>query len=203
MKLNPIVAHLRATCPTFARRIAGGIDWDAVVESAQLALPAAYVIASADAASPSKAQNAVIQDITEQFAVVIVLDTSDERGQQDNDLLHDLRAELWRALVGWVPGPDYEPIEYGKGALLHISRARVVYQFTFLSSFQLGRGRGGGAGDPIALAETWQELVLDGLAPLEGVDMDVDFIDVMVDPNRSPAGPDDRVEIQTREDLQP
>ncbi len=197
MKLSPIVAHLRVRCPTFVGRITGGIDWDAVVESAQLALPAAYVIASADAAEPSKVQNAVIQDITEQFAVVIVLGTSDERGQQDNDLLHDLRAELWRALVGWCPGPDYEPIEYGKGALLHISRARVVYQFTFLSSFQLGRTRGN------APAETWQEVVLDGLAPLEGVDMDVDFIDVMVDPNRSPTGPDGRIEIQTREDLQP
>lgn len=203
MKLNPIVAHLRATCPTFAQRITGGIDWDAVVESAQLALPAAYVIASADAATPSKARNAVIQDITEQFAVVIVLDTSDERGQQDNDLLHDLRAELWRALVGWCPGPDYDPIEYGKGALLHISRARVVYQFTFLSSFQLGRNRGYGAGDSVSPAETWQELVLDGLAPLEGVDMDVDFIDVMVDPNLSPTGPDGRIEFKTREDLQP
>ena len=86
MKLNPIVAHLRATCPSFAQRISGGIDWDAVVESAKLALPAAYVIASADVATPSKAQNVTVQDITDQFNVVIVLDTTDERGQAANDL---------------------------------------------------------------------------------------------------------------------
>ena len=187
MKLNPIVAHLRVTCPSFAGRVSGGIDWDAVVESAHLALPAAYVIATADAASPSKAQNKVVQDITDQFNVVIVLDTSDERGQADNDILHGLRAELWRALVGWIPSSEYDPIEYGKGALLHISRARVVYQYTFFSEFQLGRNRGD---EP---AETWQEFELDGLPGFTGVDFNVDFIDP-ADPNLQRPGPDGRVE---------
>lgn len=204
MKLNPIVSHLRAVCPSFAGRVTGGIDWDAVVESAQLALPAAYVIASADAAAPSRAQNAVIQDITEQFAVVIVLDTSDERGQQDNDLLHDLRAELWRALVGWRPDTDYDPIEYDKGALLHISRARVVYQFTFLSGFQLGRNstRRIDPEAPLAPAETWQELEEDGLTGFTGVTFNMDCIDP-ADPNQQRPGPDGRIEAQFSGDVTP
>lgn len=201
MKLNPIVAHLRVACPSFAQRVTGGIDWDAVVESAQLALPAAYVIASADAAAPSKALNAVIQDITEQFAVVIVLDASDERGQQDNDLLHDLRAELWRALVGWCPAPDCEPIEYDKGSLLHISRARVVYQFTFFSSFQLGRNAGR-PGEPVPPAETWQELEHDGLAPFTGANFKMDCIDP-ADPNLQRPGPDGRIEVHFSGDVSP
>lgn len=188
MKLNPIVAHLRATCPSFAQRISGGIDWDAVVESAKLALPAAYVIASADVATPSKAQNVTVQDITDQFSVVIVLEPTDERGQDANDLLHDLRAELWRALVGWEPGPEYSPIEYGKGALLHISRARVVYQFNFIAEFQLGRNS---KSDP---PETWQERELDGLPPLEGLNIDYDLI-------TNSGAPEGRVEFNTREDL--
>lgn len=196
MKLNPIVAHLRATCPTFAGRVSGGIDWDAVVESAKLALPAAYVIASADAGGPNKAQNAVIQDITDQFAVVIVLDAGDERGQEANDLLHDLRAELWRSLVGWCPAPEYEPIEYGKGALLHTSRARVVYQFLFTAEFQLGRSR---QSDP---AETWQELALDGLPPFTGANFNMDCIDP-ADPNLQRPGPDGRIEAKFSGDVTP
>ena len=188
MKLNPIVAHLRATCPSFAQRISGGIDWDAVVESAKLALPAAYVIASADVATPSKAQNVTVQDITDQFSVVIVLEPTDERGQDANDLLHDLRAELWRALVGWEPGPEYSSIEYGKGALLHISRARVVYQFNFIAEFQLGRNS---KSDP---PETWQERELDGLPLLEGLNIDYDLI-------TNSGAPDGHVEFNTREDL--
>ncbi|WP_434701545.1 phage tail terminator protein [Pseudomonas sp. D1-36] len=196
MKLNPIVAHLRLTCPTFAGRVSGGIDWDAVVDSAQLALPAAYVIATADAAEPSKAQNMVLQAITDQFNVVIVLATSDERGQDDNDLLHDIRAELWRSLVGWEPGPEYNRIEYGKGALLHISRARVVYQFTFFSEFQLGRNH---ASDP---PETWQEYVLDGLPGFTGANINMDCIDP-ADPNLKRPGPDGRIEAQFTGDVTP
>lgn len=196
MKLNPIVAHLRAMCPAFAGRVAGGIDWDAVVDSAQLALPAAYVIATADAASSSAAQNMILQDITDQFNVVIVLDTSDERGQADNDILHDLRAELWRALVGWIPSPEYDPIQYTKGTLLHISRARVVYQFTFISGFQLGRNL---STDP---AETWQERELDGLPPLTGMTINMDCIDP-ADPNLQSPGPDGRIEATFSGDVTP
>lgn len=196
MKLNPLVAHLRQACPSFAGRVTGGIDWDAVVESAQLPLPAAYVIATADAAAPNKAQNMVIQDITDQFNVVIVLDTSDERGQADNDLLHDMRAELWRALVGFIPSPEYSPIEYGKGALLHISRARVVYQFTFFSEFQLGRNS---SDQP---AETWQEFELDGLPGFTGITVNMDCIDP-ADRNLQYPGPDGRIEVKFSGDVTP
>jgi hypothetical protein len=196
MKLTPIVAHLRETCPTFAERVTGGIDWDAVVESAKLPLPAAYVIASADAAMPSKAQNMVLQNITDQFSVVIVLSTSDERGQEDNDKLHDIRAELWRSLVGWVPGPEYTHIEYGKGELVHISRARVVYQFTFFSEFQLGRNR------PTDPPETWQEYELDGLPGFTGANINMDCIDP-ADPNLQRPGPDGRIEAQFTGDVTP
>lgn len=196
MKLNPLVAHLRLACPSFAGRVSGGIDWDAVVESAQLPLPAAYVIATADAAAPSKAQNKVIQDITDQFNVVIVLDTSDERGQADNELLHDMRAELWRALIGYIPSPEYTPIEYGKGALLHISRARVVYQFTFFSEFQIGRN------DPNEPAETWQEFELDGLPGYTGANINMDCIDP-ADPNLQRPGPDGRIEVHFSGDVTP
>lgn len=196
MKLNPIVAHLRLAFPSVAGRVSGGIDWDAVIDSAQMALPAAYVIATADAASPNRAQNMVIQDITDQFNVVIVLDTSDERGQADNDLLHDMRAELWRALVGWTPSPEYTPIEYGKGALLHISRARVVYQFTFFSEFQIGRN------SPDQPAETWQEFELDGLPGYTGANINMDCIDP-ADPNLQRPGPDGRIEVHFSGDVTP
>jgi hypothetical protein len=196
MKLSPIVAQLRATCPTFAQRVTGGIDWDAVVASAKLAMPAAYVIASADLAGDNQIQTGVQQTITDQFCVVIVLDSGDERGQASSDALHELRAELWRALVGWRPGDEYTPITYVNGELVHISRARTVYQFSFMAELQLGRNR---PGDP---AETWHELELDGLPGFSGVTFNMDCIDP-ADRNLQYPGPDGRIEVKFSGDVTP
>lgn len=194
MKLNPLVAQLRADCPTFAGRVSAGIDWDAVVDSAKLALPAAYVINAADAAGDNQVQNGVQQIITDLFSVVVVLDSGDERGQAANDAVHDLRAELWRALVGWKPGAEYTPIEYVKGELLHISRARTVYQFSFIAEFQLGRNR------PSEPAETWEERSLDGLPGFTGATFNMDCIDP-ADRNLQYPGPDGRIEVTFSGDI--
>ncbi len=189
MKLSAIVAHMRAHCPAFGGRISAGIDWDTVASSSKLQHPSAYVIASGDDAEPNDLQNAIRQTIADGFDVVIVLDSSDERGQAASDALHDVRAELWRALVGWEPGSEYDPITYDGGSLVHISRARVVYRFGFVAEFQLGRSRGT---DP---AETWQEVEHDGRPPFRGLDVDMDHIDPK-DPIHLQPGPDGRVEVR-------
>lgn len=196
MLINPIVAHLRATCPTFASRVAGGIDWDAVAESAQLSHPSAYVIATADSATANDIQSGVRQVIADKIDVVIVLDAADERGQEANDALHLIRAELWRALVGWNPGAEYDPMVYAGGGLLHISRARIIYRFSFMAEFQLGRNV---STDP---AETWHEWELDGLPGFTGATINMDCIDPADDNLQSP-GPDGRIEVQFSGDVTP
>lgn len=195
MRLNVIVAHLRAWCPAFGGRIAAGIDWDAVATSSNLKHPSAYVIASDDEAEPNDLKNGVRQVISDGFDVIVVLDTSDERGQEAVHDLHVLRADLWRALVGWKPEPDYDQVTYGGGALIFINRARVVYRYSFSAEFQLGRSNDS---DP---AETWYEHEVDGLPALQGLDISLDFIDPLVDHNLAQSGPDGRVEFKTREDL--
>ncbi|RTY77185.1 phage tail terminator protein [Pseudomonas veronii] len=194
MKISLIVAQLRAYCPVFSNRVSAGIDWDAVASSAKLSHPSAYVIAAGDDASANDVDNAIRQDITDLFDVILVLDSTDERGQEAADLMHDLRASLWKALVGWKPSTEYDPIEYGGGSLIFINRARVVYRFSFEAAFQLGRNR---ASEP---AETWEEWKLDGLPAFEGMDVDVDFIDPS-DPNLQTPGPDGRIDAQFSVDL--
>ena len=187
MKITSIVAHLRQYCPSFKERVVGGIDFEAVANSTKLHRPSAYVIATGDQSSGSTSDNAIQQNIRDEFDVVLVLDTHDERGQEAVDLLHDLRAELWRALVGWKPGGDYAPIEYAGGEAVVINRARVIYRFSFAAEFQLGRNR---QSEP---AETWEEHERDGLPPLVGLDVNVDCI-APADPNLQRPGPDGRVE---------
>ncbi|WP_454843405.1 phage tail terminator protein [Pseudomonas gorinensis] len=194
MKISLIVAQLRAYCPAFSNRVSAGIDWDAVASSAKLSHPSAYVIAAGDEASANDVDNAIRQDITDLFDVILVLDSTDERGQEAADLLHDLRASLWKAVVGWKPSVEYDPITYGGGSLIFINRARVVYRFSFEAAFQLGRNR---ASEP---AETWEEWKLDGLPAFEGMDVDVDFIDPS-DPSLKTPGPDGRIDAQFSVDL--
>ncbi|PYD07586.1 hypothetical protein DND36_32170, partial [Pseudomonas savastanoi pv. glycinea] len=154
MKITPIVAHLQATCPTFAGRISAGIDWAAVALGDQLAHPSAYVIASGDVATANDLQNVIRQNITDQIDIVVVLESDDKRGQQASDQLHAIRAELWRALVGWNADRDYDAMQYTSGALVQISGARVTYRFGFAAPFQLGRNT---SDQP---AETWHEAYL-------------------------------------------
>ena len=187
MKITPVIRQLRSYCPAFAGRVAGGLDWDPAEKSAAMALPAAYVIVVGDDASESTG-HVIAQAITDECDVCVVLANKDERGQDAADRLHDLRAELWRALVGFAPDEQSEPLQYGGSALLLIDRNRVVYRFRFFTEFQLGRN------SKTQPPETWQERVLDGLPPLEGLDISHDFID----PH---GGPDGRIEFQTREDL--
>ncbi|MNP67231.1 hypothetical protein D3C76_1630340 [compost metagenome] len=102
---------------------------------------------------------------------------------------------MWRALVGWKPGPEYDPIAYAGGEAVAINRARVLYRFSFTAEFQLGRNR------PTEPAETWSEHALDGLPPLLGLDVTLDLIEPS-DPNLSRPGPDGRVEATFSVELQ-
>jgi len=196
MKLSLIVAQLRRYSPSFSERVAAGIDFESVAASAKLSHPSGYVIATADKASNNDVQNGVRQAITDQFDVVLVLDTQDERGQEAADLIHVFRSEIWRALVGWSPTPEYTPIEYEGGDLLSINRNRVIYRFGFSAAFQLGRNA---ASDP---AETWHELELDGLPGFTGATFNMDCIDP-ADPNLHRPGPDGRIEAKFSGDVTP
>lgn len=198
MQVTPLVRHLRERCPSFGGRVAGGIDWESIEASTRLDSLRAHVVLTDEDADGSHTQNVITQNVDEQFDVCVEFPQgADERGQAVGDQVDAIRRELCRALVGWRPGEEFDPIQYGGRELLLNSRGKAVYRFSFLTGYQIGRNL---ASEP---AETWQELEQDGLPPLEGLNIDVDFIDPMVDRNLSPTGPDGRIEIHTTEELQP
>lgn len=189
MLISPIITQLKTYCPTFNQRVAGGLDWDSIQNSAKLPLPAAYVVMGEDEADRSIA-NVVLQALTDYFDVVVVLRNIDERGQHNCDNVHLIRAELFKALIGFIPSVDYEPIQYANGSLVDINRAISIYQFRFFSQTGIGRTLDS---DP---PETWQEVEKDGLTLFEQAYINVDVIDPIADPNLSYPGPDGRIEFQ-------
>jgi hypothetical protein len=194
MKITPILTQLREQCPTLANRVAAGIDLATLQANTPLQTPCAYVVPIADLASKSVAQNLMLQPIRDRVEVTLVLDTTDAAAALDQ--LHDLRAELWRALVGFKPGNDYSAIAYDGGELVSINSSRVLYRLRFFTEFQLGRNL---PGQP---AQSWHERELDGLSSFTGVTVRVDAIDP-ADPNLQRPGPDGRLELTFSGDVTP
>ena len=216
MKITPILTQLRGQCPGLANHISVGVDL-ALLQSntdlptpsahvlmlADLALmqgnpdlptPSAHVLLTADVASSSTAQNLITQPIRDRFEVVLVLDATD--ATKALDLLHDLRGELWRALVGFKPDNDYNAIVYDGGEMVAIDSSRVFYRLRFFAEFQLGRNL---PGQP---AQSWHERELDGLSSFTGATVRVDAIDP-ADPNLKRPGPDGRVELTFSAEVTP
>ncbi len=189
MLISPIISQIKKYCASFDNRVAGGIDWDAIKNSAKLPLPSAYVVMGEDDAEQSDS-NVVLQNLTDYFDVVVVIRNTDERGQAAVDAVHNLRKELFRALIGFMPDIDYEPIEYEGGGLADIDRAITIYSFRFYSKTGIGRTLDS---DP---PETWQEVEKDGLPEFEHAHIDIDVIDPIADPNLKKPGPDGRIEFQ-------
>ncbi|QBH21475.1 hypothetical protein EYC51_14840 [Alcaligenes faecalis] len=152
-----------------------------------------------DEARPPIAQNLAVQEVIDRFTVVLMMATaSNERGDATADALHDLRGEVWRALLGWRPGEEYEPIEYEGGEIIDMNRAVTYYGMTFSAELTVGHS-GGLPAD--TLPQTWQEYELAQLPPLKRLNISVDVIDPIADPNLQKPGPDGRTEFKLQEDV--
>jgi len=133
MKLGSIVLKLRLAKTYFKNNIGGAADLDMAVTGTLLD-EMAFVIPLADNADENTEGNSVNQNITERFGVVVAVknDTTEDdlTGIISYDKLHDIRAELFSALVGWDPGYN-GPVIYRGGRLLDIDRGWLWFQYEF------------------------------------------------------------------------
>ena len=171
MNLNAVIQHLRERVPLFEQRVAGAAKFGILPETANLLVPAAYVIPLDENPDQQQSSNGYQQTVEDRFAVVVVLsNVDDERGQSASMGVHDMRKILFSALAGWEPGDDYDQIEYDGGSLLSIDRARLYYQFEFKAEYDIG------------YEDTWKWVRDNELPPFAGVNLKVDAIDP-ADPN--------------------
>lgn len=204
MKPSDIVARLRVLCPGFARNVAAGINWETVRDSTQLPRLAAYVVPTDEKAGDPEAANVIVQELVEGVDIVVAFPQAkaDEAGSGVADEVKAIRRELCRALVGWTPPGCSDHLIYEGRRFVLTDRAKAVYAYSFSAVEVLGNYDL--PSDP-ADAETWQELELLGLPPLDGVDIRVDLIDPIVDRSLLPEGqhhgPDGRIEHQLKKEF--
>ncbi|MEK6788505.1 MAG: hypothetical protein AABY68_06100 [Pseudomonadota bacterium] len=183
MDLNVVIAELRGRCPLFVNRVAGAAQFKQLDQNANFLVPAAYVIPLDEQAEAMRSQSGYQQDLKETIAVVVILSNEqDERGQASvNQALNDVRAQLWRCLLGWDL-TDYGPFVYEGGHVLMINRSRLYYQFEFSADFRI---------TPVM---TRLGANFEALPDFEGVTLKVDYLD-------PGAGvPDGRIEHTMRAD---
>jgi hypothetical protein len=182
VNLTTVIAAVKTRCASFGSRVAGAAEFKVLPEAANLTVPAAYVLPLDDNPGPNRSGTGYRQTVREGFAVVVVLsNTTDERGQAAVSSVHSLRAELWAALLGWQHEADAGPCEYEGGSLLHLDRARLYYQFEFAADIE------------VDTAQTWQGASLSAAPSFTEIQIEVDAIDPF-DPNTGATGPDGKTE---------
>lgn len=181
MNLDTVILQIRANAvnggtPIFGNRVAGAALFTVLPESANLIVPAAYVLPQAEQPKEPSSKNGYRQGVRDQIAVVVVLDNKpDERGQSAAQQLHTVRQSLFRALLGWQPADDYDAMEFDGGQLLHLDRARMYYQYEFGAEWEIGT------------EDTFIAVRDDALPPFEEMNLRVDMKQPF-DPNRVAEG---------------
>lgn len=134
MRLGLIVTKLRLANTTFGNYIGGAAELALAIRNT-LQQDSAFVIPLAESADPNQTDSTINQTITERFGVVVALANdskqSDKLGLTAYDRLHDIRSELFRALVGTLLLDSKSYIDYRGGRILDINPAYLWYQFEF------------------------------------------------------------------------
>ena len=136
MKLLPIINRIKAECPSFNSRVAAFADLS-IVNEGRFPTPAAFVVPQSDQANENTSMNGYRQNLKESFVVIVSLDPQSREGTASVEAMHDIRAELWRALLTWQPSEGHGGIEYEGGELLDFNAAQFFYQYEFSAETQI------------------------------------------------------------------
>lgn len=140
MRLSYIILRIREAQTGFGNYVAGSAELDLALRNT-LKRNCAFVVPLMEDTAANQMDNGVNQIITEKFSVVVAVgnDSSDadKTGLTAYDLLHDIRSELFRSLVGWFIIGAEGPISYAGGKFVVIRNSYLWWQFDFQFSIRL------------------------------------------------------------------
>jgi len=135
MQIGPIALKLRLAETIFGNNIFGAAELAMALEYT-LKKECAFVVQLSETASSNNLDNSISQKITERFGVIVALDNgSSEKGKTGliaYDKLFDIRAQIFKAILGWSMDGTEGPISYAGGKIAGINRSYLWYQFEFV-----------------------------------------------------------------------
>ncbi|MBF0415598.1 MAG: hypothetical protein HQL79_07500 [Magnetococcales bacterium] len=120
------------------RLVAGSADLRSVV-TGSVTPPAAYVFEVGRTAKANQLIRAVEQEITESYAVVIVVaNYRDAKGSDGADSCRELCDQVAQALLGWQPAEASTSMEYAKGQLVDMHDNHFYWQDVYTTTSLIG-----------------------------------------------------------------
>ena len=134
MRLGPIVMMLRLAETRFGNFIGGAADMDTATKYT-LKEQMAFVVPLDEEAASNEYDNHLNQAVTERFGVVVAINNdaylADKTGLSAYDQLHDVRDELFKALLGksfsWSEGV----LSFRGGQLMLVNGGWLWYMYRF------------------------------------------------------------------------
>lgn len=135
MSLTAIIDRLKTAAPIFGGRVAGAAEFGAEAEAARLGLPMAFVMRAGGEASDAGTMGAVVQMLTEEYAIIIAVDNSaDTFGHAAEQALDPVIVEVRRALLGWTWDDVHNALVFERDDHVSFDRARLWHQMIFSTS---------------------------------------------------------------------
>lgn len=143
MRVGAVVLRLRWKETRFKNYVAGAAEMAAAM-TGTLLQQSLFVVPLADEPEANVLENEVQQRVMQRFAVVVALkndiNQGDKYGIIAHDQLHDIRNEIFDAILGWEMPDGESTIAYAGGRLLQIDPAWMYWQFEFEYRLRIVKG---------------------------------------------------------------
>jgi len=137
LDLGLIVTRLKEQVPAL-KQVEESTDRDSAIDSLKAVVPAAHVLPMRDAAGVNTLMNAVNQQITARFGVLLATrNVRDTRGVAAQGTLRPVRSAVADALLNWAPGEAYTPCQYGGGQILLLGDGVLWWLDEYRTTFEM------------------------------------------------------------------
>lgn len=111
------------------QQVLTALDPDTVIEAGAVTKDSAFVVPVRESAiSNERTTGTFSQQTTTQFAVMIgIRSINDRLGQSINSRLRTAIIETRKALIGWQPDPELDPIEFNEGEIVAFLRGGAFW----------------------------------------------------------------------------
>jgi hypothetical protein len=131
-----IITRLRSSIPSFANRIAGAAQFDAIEDIQNCTVPALFVLLQDNTTDTLSNQTSLRQDVGHGFDILLVQDSKDLRKQEAEEISVGFKGLILDSLNGWLPAGygNSDPLEFQGDDFVESDRSRYVRRYEFTSN---------------------------------------------------------------------